>query len=636
MQQSIPPPPPPPPPLLRARPSGPTSTTPTIASTSTSTSTSTTNAMEAEVDNFLSSLHIDTNNDGKNDTSDDKDGTIDNPPKLPRVPLLHPKPLKYMSNKNNRNNDTKIDLLLELVSRRAWTDIIKLSDELLFSNESLYQSLSSELMNIDSEKNGNSDNGDDSQQQLGPQTPTPTPTTITKTQRDFIQIIQWRIRSFLHLRKLNDLEYCIEKMNLTCFNYWDNKLPPWIPVRLILQSMECMIYCNKYRKETSNENNNKSNTKQKKKGDSTTATTNNNTQDGDDDNDDDEKKDKSDDEILDEFYTLREKLVDGNNTTNAIINNQRGTTWNDVMELDIILSNILIQNSEWRLTLVTLEEIIAYSDNAASCWAKKLFILHQSAGTGVASGSTSVLLRNTSLIIQKAILIEMYSRQGRVLLQAGALPAAATIFERAHDVYQELEGSGIIPKVIGTTEKEPDERTSSSSSFSVAQIPRDGHILAGQMIIMNIPTQILINEGLLHFAHMDYDLAEIKFNRAIQSQRKENEKANLNADVNTEFASDQFMNQILDMEGDLLVPCINNFALCALYTCRMRDAVTLIESLVKEDPTRYMNHCVVFNLCTLYELGWDTATSDKKKRVLQVIAKRFSLNDVEPDSFRLH
>ena len=141
---------------------------------------------------------------------------------------------------------------------------------------------------------------------------------------------------------------------------------------------------------------------------------------------------------------------------------------------------------------------------------------------------------------------------------------------------------------------------------------------------------------MLHFAHMDYDLAEIKFNRAIQSQRKENDKTNVNTDDNVEFMSNQFMNQILYMEGDLLVPCINNFALCALYTCRMRDAVALIESLVKENPTRYMNHCVVFNLCTLYELGWDTTTSDRKKRILQVVANRFSLNDVGPESFRLH
>ena len=38
----------------------------------------------------------------------------------------------------------------------------------------------------------------------------------------------------------------------------------------------------------------------------------------------------------------------------------------------------------------------------------------------------------------KAVKIELYSRQGKILLQAGALPAAATVFERAHDLYQTM------------------------------------------------------------------------------------------------------------------------------------------------------------------------------------------------------
>jgi hypothetical protein len=38
---------------------------------------------------------------------------------------------------------------------------------------------------------------------------------------------------------------------------------------------------------------------------------------------------------------------------------------------------------------------------------------------------------------------------------------------------------------------------------------------------------------------------------------------------------------------------------------------------------------------TLYELSSDAATSTRKKRVLQVIAKRFFLHDIGAECFRL-
>jgi hypothetical protein len=37
----------------------------------------------------------------------------------------------------------------------------------------------------------------------------------------------------------------------------------------------------------------------------------------------------------------------------------------------------------------------------------------------------------------------------------------------------------------------------------------------------------------------------------------------------------------------------------------------------------------------LYELSADTAVANRKKRTLQLIAKRFFLHDVGPESFRI-
>ncbi len=444
----------------------------------------------------------------------------------------------------------------------------------------------------------------------------------TEKKQNLVIILQWRIRSMFHLCRFNDAKLFIERMNLTCTKFCNGQVPTWIPLSLILQSMECVTFYYQKKAKAENNINNNSN-----------SNSNNSVEEG------EEKEEcKGIDEILDEFYNLRRRIFvavqnsnenDGgnlifndNDNDNGNDNGNRETTWKNLLQLDIILSNILTRNQEWRLALLTLENIIGYAEDVAAFVARKTFILGK-------SGSSSVSIRNATHIMNKSILIEMFSRQGRVLLQAGALPAAATVFERAHDEFQELESSGILEKVA---------RKGSSSTSSTSTNTRVGNDwLSEQKIVKNIPTQILLNEGLLHFAHMDYDLAEIKFNNAIQIQRKEQgEELNLDEEGRRDLQNTQLIDRMVDTEGDLLVPCLNNFALCALYTCRMREAITLMEALIREDPTRYLTHCIVFNLCTLYELGWDNTMSDKKKQVLQLVAKRFSLHDIGAESFRLN
>jgi hypothetical protein len=60
-----------------------------------------------------------------------------------------------------------------------------------------------------------------------------------------------------------------------------------------------------------------------------------------------------------------------------------------------------------------------------------------------------------------------------------------------------------------------------------------------------------------------------------------------------------------------------------------------MEWMIREDPTSFLSERVTLNLSTLYELRSDTAVAARKKRVLQAIARRFSLHDISPDSFRL-
>jgi len=227
--------------------------------------------------------------------------------------------------------------------------------------------------------------------------------------------------------------------------------------------------------------------------------------------------------------------------------------------------------------------------------------------------------------------VEVYSRQGRILLQVGALPEAAIIFERAHDELNQMIQDG-------TNNNDDDD--DDDAAITVKREVRRGR------------TQVLINEGLLFFSHMDYNLAEGKFCDAVRLQRSvydgpvlhitatEGEELVLDERTpspskTTTTTSNTASRRLIDTEEELVTPALNNMALCALYTCRMRMAVDLFEGLIREDPTKYLTECMVFNLCTLYELGSDNAVSERKKRILQLVSKRFSLHDVGADCFRL-
>ena len=60
-----------------------------------------------------------------------------------------------------------------------------------------------------------------------------------------------------------------------------------------------------------------------------------------------------------------------------------------------------------------------------------------------------------------------------------------------------------------------------------------------------------------------------------------------------------------------------------------------MERLIRHNPSESLTERSALNLCTLYELSADAASATRKKRTLQLIAKRFFLHDIGPESFRL-
>lgn len=180
--------------------------------------------------------------------------------------------------------------------------------------------------------------------------------------------------------------------------------------------------------------------------------------------------------------------------------------------------------------------------------------------------------------------IDVFSRQGRVLLQAGALEGAETMFERAAE--------------------EAAQTNASSSLYTQALVP--------------------VNEGLLQFSKGEYEIAMDAFVQAIHILRP----AIYDGGMEDRSVEPQHL--------ELYTDTANNMALAAIYACRLDEALQLMESLVREDPTSFLTDRVATNLCTLYELASDAGTAAQKKRLLASVAKRFGLNDIRPESFRVN
>ena len=75
---------------------------------------------------------------------------------------------------------------------------------------------------------------------------------------------------------------------------------------------------------------------------------------------------------------------------------------------------------------------------------------------------------------------------------------------------------------------------------------------------------------------------------------------------------------------------MNNYAICAMYTCELALAVNTLESLIRENPAAHMCDVVVFNLSTLYELSCDNKLQVRKKRVLQQVVEELQLTGLIP------
>lgn len=98
-----------------------------------------------------------------------------------------------------------------------------------------------------------------------------------------------------------------------------------------------------------------------------------------------------------------------------------------------------------------------------------------------------------------------------------------------------------------------------------------------------------------------------------------------------------FLNSIVEVEASMMNVCVNNFAICSLYLRKINDAIIRLEELIQENPNKFMNDALVFNLCTLYDLTCSPDLGTQKKKVLNNISNMFHIGDsiINWKSFRL-
>jgi tetratricopeptide (TPR) repeat protein len=281
--------------------------------------------------------------------------------------------------------------------------------------------------------------------------------------------------------------------------------------------------------------------------------------------------------------------------------------YSERLQVEQALANIFTRQKEWRLALQALQRMMDLLSQHPVC-VKEL----ESMASGK-SGSKTDIDNDAAVVLESAYKCDLLSRQGHILLQVGAVEQASEIFQQA-----KLLWSGLVEKGLASQEK--------------LRLLLPYHYEAVQLI----PAQLHANEGLFSFACGKYDQAGEFFRSTIQEI--ESVESSSTAMTCTYRRKDYVGPSLLlatEFRHCLYSETMNNMALCAIYTCRLHEAVHTMERLVRQDPTAYLTERVAYNLCTLYELGSDTTASARKKRVLQIVAKRFFLHDIGPECFRI-
>lgn len=110
-----------------------------------------------------------------------------------------------------------------------------------------------------------------------------------------------------------------------------------------------------------------------------------------------------------------------------------------------------------------------------------------------------------------------------------------------------------------------------------------------------------------------------------------------NADNTVDGIDFSYLSTVVITEESLLPAAISNYAICALNLRNIKESVLKLEVLIQQDPAKYLNDAIVFNLCTLYDLTSSPDLGTNKKKVLHNISQLYHVGEpiINWKSFRL-
>ena len=520
-------------------------------------------------------------------------GATDDPPadgdRQQSSPILHPPPLP--------RNETGVQRARTLAGRRAWVDVLAVTGDLLHGRTSphgrWYRILSGEEP---SGAGGGDSSGKTKTTQDGEE---------QEQQSETNELLRLRLAAYLRLRKTVDLAREVERLNLLDDDNDDGEdeddddaendannnatrddtsarkrrvggLPIWVDMSVTILAATSLLY----------------------------------TDPGDPQR------------CLDALHRIRVEIVNTGLRKRGGGDVVKTKAMPYLNRVDVAIANVHVRRKEWRLALAALDNVMENIEGAVRLEVERR--LRLAPGTNDDDDRTKVCEWLTTALIGAAR-IDIRSRQGWIFLQSGAIPEAERIFALAEQDRTNVEAA-----------------LNNAEAYSVTN-PNSAlaNGLTSTALIIHTPARCLVNDGLRLLALQDYESSMQCFTDAMENLQRlhtpDMSAAPPYHDEEELAATIGFGSEGSGGPGpSLIAPCLNNLALCALYTCRMHHAVAMMESLVREGPTVFLTERLAFNLCTLYELGSDGPASERKKRVLQLVSKRFFLHDIGSESFRIN
>jgi tetratricopeptide (TPR) repeat protein len=251
-----------------------------------------------------------------------------------------------------------------------------------------------------------------------------------------------------------------------------------------------------------------------------------------------------------------------------------------------VLSNVMIRTKQWRMAVGCLQRILDLIPSS----------LRDQGGQRRWRQQQQPLQAESIQLLEACYQVEVLSCQGRILLQMGALPEASRVFQHAQATWDDEAASSTKSSLSSAPTSED---WGSASALAVTVVQRSS-------------AQLTVNQALLSFASCQYDRALELFRRAAAQIRQaeplpgQNPASRRRRDAGGfDSSEDAFL--LLgtdDPLSSLFSETCNNMALCAVYTCRLNEAIHLMESLVRQDPTRYLTDRVALNLWYVLCSSW--------------------------------